>query len=65
MENRHGLIITPRLTAATGTTGRHAAEGMVGDFPGRHCITVGGDKAYDTREFIQSLRALNALPHVA
>jgi hypothetical protein len=26
---------------------------------------VGGDKAYDTREFVQGLRALNAVPHVA
>jgi len=65
MENRHGLIITPRLTAATGTAERQAAEGMVGELPGRHRLTVGGDKAYDTREFVQSLRALNAVPHVA
>ena len=65
MENRHGLIITPRLTAATGTAERDTAEGIVGDLPGRHRITVGGDKAYDTREFVQSLRALNAVPHVA
>ena len=65
MENRHGLIIFPRLTAATGTAERDTAERMVGDFPGRHRITVGGDKAYDTREFVQSLRALNAVPHVA
>lgn len=65
MENRHGLIITPRLTAATGTAERDAAERMVGDFPGRQRITVGGDKAFDTREFVQSLRALNAVPHVA
>jgi transposase len=65
MENRHGLIITPRLTQATGTAERDAAEGMVGDVPGRHRITVGGDKAYDTREFVQSLRVLNAGPHVA
>jgi hypothetical protein len=65
MENRHGLIITPRLTAATGTAERDTAEGMVGDLPGRHRITVGGDKAYDTREFVQSVRALNAVPHVA
>ena len=65
MENRHGLIITPRLTAATGTAERDTAERMVGDLPGRHRITVGGDKAYDTREFVQSLRALNAVPHVA
>ena len=37
----------------------------VGDFPGRYRITVGGDKAYDTREFGQSWRVLKALPHVA
>lgn len=30
---------------------------MVGDLPA-HRITVGGDKAYDTREFVQSLRDL-------
>jgi transposase len=65
MENRHGLIITPRLTAATGTAERDAAEGMVGDLRGRHRITVGGDKAYDTQEFVRSLRGLNAVPHVA
>ena len=26
---------------------------------------MGADKAYDTREFVQSLRVLNAVPHVA
>ena len=65
MDNRHGLIITPRLTAATGTAERDTAADLVGDLPGRHRITVGGDKAYDTHEFVQSLRALNAAPHVA
>ena len=65
MENRHGLIITPRLTAATGTAEREAAADMVEAIPGRHRLTVGGDKAYDTHEFVQSLRALNAVPHVA
>ncbi len=64
MENRHGLIITPRLTAATGTAERDTAERMVGDLPGRHRIILGGDKAYDTREFVQSQHALNAVPHV-
>ncbi len=65
MENRHGLIITPRLTVATGTAERDTAANMVGDIPGRHRITVGGDKAYDTREFVQALRALRAVPHVS
>ena len=65
MENRHGLIITPRLTAATGTAERETAEDLVEAIPGRHRLTVGGDKAYDTHEFVQSLRALKAVPHVA
>ena len=65
MENRHGLVVSPRLTQATGTAEREAAEDIVGDLPGRHRITVGGDKAYDTQEFVQSLRALKATPHVA
>jgi transposase len=65
MENRHGLVVSPRLTAATGTAEREAAEDLVGTIPGRRRITVGGDKAYDTREFVRSLRTLNATPHVA
>ncbi len=47
------------------TAERQAAEDMVEAIPGRHRITVGGDKAYDTHEFVQSLRALKAVPHVA
>jgi transposase len=65
MENRHGLIVWPRLTAASGTAEREIAVRLVEAVPGRHRITVGGDKAYDTREFVQSLRALKAVPHVA
>jgi transposase len=65
MENRHGLIIMPRLTAVTGTAEWDTAERMVGYLPGRHRITMAGDKAYDTREMVQSLRILNAVPHVA
>ncbi len=65
MDNRHGLIITPRLTAATGTAERDTAVDLVEAVPGRHPITVGADKAYDTREFIHALRALRAVPHVA
>jgi transposase len=65
MENRHGLIVSPRLTTATGTAEREAAEDLVGNLRGRHRITVGADKAYDTQDFVQSLRTLKASPHVA
>jgi hypothetical protein len=32
--------------------------------PGRHRITVGADRAYDTAGFVAGLRELNATPHV-
>jgi transposase len=65
MENRHGLIVSPRVTTATGTAERDAAEDMLGNLRGRHRLTVGADKAYDTQDFVRSLRALKATPHVA
>jgi hypothetical protein len=65
MENRHGLVVSPRLTVASGTAEREAAEDMLGNLRGRQRITVGADKAYDTQDFIRSLRGFNATPHVA
>ena len=38
---------------------------MIGAMAGRHWITVGADKNYDTVAFVAELRSLNATPHVA
>jgi hypothetical protein len=38
---------------------------MIGAVPGRHPITVGGDKGYDTQDFVAGMRALKATLHVA
>jgi transposase len=65
MENRCGLIVDATVTPATGTAERDAAIYLVSRRPGRHRITVGEDKAYDTREHVAELRALGATPHVA
>ena len=65
MENRHGLIVDDRLSVATGTAERDEARGMAEARPGRHRITLGGDKNFDTRGFVAGLRALNVTPHVA
>jgi transposase len=65
MENRHGLFVDTRLTLATGTAEREAAADMIGALTGRHRITVGADKNYDTAAFVAELRGLNATPHVA
>ena len=64
-ENRNGLVVDARLSQANGRAEREAALDMVKAIPGRHRITVGADKNYDTGEFVATLRALDATPHVA
>jgi transposase len=65
MENRNGFVVNTRLTHADGTAERLAALEMVEEIEGRGRITVGADKAYDTKEFVRELRNLQATPHVA
>ncbi len=65
MENRNGLIIDTELTSATGTAEREAATDMVCGVSGKKRITVAGDKNYDTRDFVETLRGLQVTPHVA
>jgi len=65
MENRNGLAVGARLTRATGTAERETALNLLEDVPRRRRITVGGDKGYDVRTFVDALREGDATPHVA
>jgi IS5 family transposase len=53
------------LSAATGTAERYAALDMLQDIPGDGQVTVGGDKGFDTAEFVRECRNLQVTPHVA
>jgi len=64
-ENRHGLAVDTDLTLATGTAEREAALEMIGGLPKGARITLGGDKGYDTADFVAECRAMNVTPHVA
>jgi transposase len=64
-ENRHGLIVDALVTAATGMAERDAALTMLGDLPDGDRLTVGGDKNYDTRDFVRHTREMGVTPHVA
>lgn len=64
IENRSCLVIEATTTCATGTAEREAAVAMIGAIPGQHRITVGGDKAYDTQDFVADMRSLDVTPHV-
>ena len=65
MENRNGLVMEAEVTIASGYAERDAAVTMIDAIPGENRITLGGDKAYDTRNFVADLRHLNVTPHVA
>src|SRR6266699_1834696 len=65
MENRNGLVIDTRDTIATGYAERDAALAMLDRIPGDNRITLGGDKGYDAREFVEDLRDVNVTPHLA
>ena len=58
VENRHGLIVDSRVWEATGTAERHAALDMLQGIPGVGRVTVGGDKGFDTAEFVRECRNL-------
>ena len=64
MENRNGLIVDARLTEANGTAERTTALDMIEDnaSPGS---TVGGDKNYDTADFVAGCRKRGCTPHVS
>ena len=65
VENRHGLIVNTEVFEANGTAERDAALVMLEQIPGTKQVTVGGDKAYDTADFVAECRNLKVTPHVA
>lgn len=72
MDNRHGLITDALLTQADGTAERDAALVMLyrhwrkrRQQRRRAAMSVGADKAYDTRDFVATVREMEIRPHVA
>jgi IS5 family transposase len=66
MDNRHGLLVDLRISEANGHAERQVALAMLAQETsmGRH-RTVGADKGYDRRNFVEGCRALGVTPHVA
>lgn len=65
-ENRHGLVMRACVTESTTRAEREAALKMFEQLKvwGSR-TTVGADKAYQERLFLDALRTLNIIPHVA
>jgi len=66
MEHRNGLVLDVDLAIADGYGEREGALRMLRRRKRpRHHITLGGDKGYDTRDFVSACRKLAVTPHVA
>jgi len=65
VENRNGLIVNAMAWEATGTAERDTALLMLEQVPGDGRITVGGDKGFDTKDFVRECRHMKVIPHVA
>ena len=65
VENRNGLIVDSRVWEATGIAERYAALEMLQELPGSGRVTVGGDKGFDTADFVRECRNIWVTPHVA
>jgi len=66
MENRSGLLVDACLTPADGHAERVAALHMIEPHADRpRSITLGGDKNFDTADFVNELRSMAVTPHVA
>ena len=65
MENRHGLAVDGGVTRSSGYAERAAGLEMIGAQARGGRVTLGGDKGYDTRDFVDAVRLLGVTPHVA
>jgi transposase len=68
VDNRHGLVISTQYTEASGRAEPEAALGMLKGLAHhlkRSRMTLGADKGFDRCEFVEQLRRMNILPHVA
>lgn len=65
-DNRHGLVVNVKASTSEGTAERAVAAQMLADVasPNKR-VTVGADKAYDTRGFVKACRDIHVTPHVA
>ncbi len=65
VENRNGLIVNAMVWEANGTAERDTALVMLEQIAGTRRVTVGGDKGFDTADFIAECRHMQVTPHVA
>lgn len=66
MENRNGLILDILVSEASGRAEREGALTLLDRrLTPRQRVTLGADKGYDSRDFVEALRQREVTPHIA
>jgi len=65
MENRNGLVVNALVDLCQRHCRTRSSAAVLGQRPKKKRVTMGGDKAYDTRDFVADLRACHVTPHLA
>ena len=64
-ENRNGLVVAAMATQSGNSEERRAALTMLKRLKRGKKMTLGADKSYQEESFVDGLRAIQAVPHVA
>ncbi len=66
-DNQHGLVVNVQASQSDGFAEREVAAAMLAEVAEANArrVTVGADKAYDTRGFVKACREAGVTPHVA
>jgi IS5 family transposase len=64
-ENRNGLVVAAEVTVATGKSEVEITPKLFGRRGNKNPGTVGADKGYDQRPFVERAREAGLTPHVA
>ena len=59
------MIVSSTVWEVTGRAERYAAMAMLQQLPGTGRVTVGGDKGFDTADFVRECRNMCITPHVS
>lgn len=65
MENRNGLAVNYHLNEASWASEHDAGIEMMQNLSSENQKTIGGDKHYDQKTFVEGMREINVSPHVA
>lgn len=65
MENRNTLVVKMSVRPSADVTERNAALDLLAEKSSTKKRTVGGDKGFDTADFVEESRLMNFTPHVS